>query len=357
MKKFIDKLMAAVRTSLGRPALIENWAAQVSASQKHPARLTSDSIHTADVVRWDRFGEDNRAPGLTGQKGTVQGWVRGPGGSYESTQLACPALKNLLVETTTERWACDLQDVQGLASSKSDLGRFATMEAFATQDCAGLMEHPSPEALNENLHWNEVRIHDPNGPDHFCRYDWDGRLFMVNHGGSHHFAAAHQMAKDLGQDVPLSGRLKTYGLNLQAVSTLRDQFEMFAIPKDPVLKNEFWDGMKAMGASHFSLALPGPERQAMETVLLPRNDAAALRVAAVLRREGFWDVGQSLQDLALGVHRHALSQLPPVAPTPPLNLPPTLSQACRRLEAPRPEAPGLSPDRPVLEPRRQVRTP
>lgn len=318
MKNLMDHLSSALRTSLGHPARVEEWAAGIHKMSKQPMYLTSSTIRTTDVVRWDRLGECEHAQELgTTDRGVLRGWGLGPTGSYESIEQKSAPLKNLIVETTTKDWVCDIQDVQGLSASKSDLGRYDTMESFATENCTGLLDEPSAKAINENMAWYEVRITDPAGPDHFCRYDWDGRAFLVNSGGSHHFAAARQMAQEIGQAVPLTGRLKTYGFNQPAVASLRQHFEMFAVPSDPVLENEFWDGMKAAGASYFPLPLPSEFYSApMKAILLPRSDPQSMKVAKILRTAGFWNVGQSLSELAMGAHRHRSSLLPR-APLPP----------------------------------------
>jgi hypothetical protein len=336
MKNFINQISSVVRGGLCQPVRVEAWADGVSDFSKRPMVLTSSSIRTADVVRWDRLGEYAHAQERGEERGVLRGWAPGAGRSYTATTQSNKEIINLVSETTTKGWTCDLQDVQGLSSSKSDLSSHSTMESFATQNCLGLLDQPSAEAVAKNIHWNEVRIHDLEGPDHFCRYDWDGRVFLVNSGGSHHFAAAHQMAREIDQAVPLIGKLKTYGFNQQSVASLRQKFEVFAVPSDPVQKNDFWEAMKEAGAAYSFFPLPTQMgSNQLEAVLLPRENTQSMKVAKILSTAGFWNVGQTLSELSMGAHRHFRSTLP-LFP-----LPPSIPGV--RGKAPRP-MPGQSPE-------------
>ncbi|HCF2896160.1 TPA: hypothetical protein NID31_006287, partial [Pseudomonas aeruginosa] len=144
---------------------------------------------------------------------------------------------------------------------------------------------------------SEIRIlHREDPSDHFACYRWDGRLFLMNSGGSHHFAAARYIASRLRHSVPLQGRLKVYGLNSASVGSLARDFEIFALRDDPAGYMAFHDAMRAYGAAYLHRRLPRPYDDC-RAVFLPRGDVRSLRVAAVLQELGFFDLGDHLQEL------------------------------------------------------------
>ncbi len=108
----------------------------------------------------------------------------------------------------------DIRDIEGLSSSKSKLEKYPTLDDFAVRGTTEFLDDISEENLNKMLDYSEMRIiNNPNTSDHFIQHQWDGRIFLVNSGGSHHFAAARYIAKKLKKEVAITGRLERYTFN------------------------------------------------------------------------------------------------------------------------------------------------
>jgi hypothetical protein len=76
----------------------------------------------------------------------------------------------------------------------------------------------------------------PGRGDSFLNHGWDGRICLINSGGSHHFATAHYLAGVARLPVELTGMLKGYQLNPAAINALTEQFELFAITRVSCLR-------------------------------------------------------------------------------------------------------------------------
>lgn len=161
-------------------------------------------------------------------------------------------------------------------------------------DSPEMIDMITEEKLVQNISHGEIRIlHDSNIGDHFTRYQWDGRLFLINSGGSHHFAAARYIAARIGKPVPLKGKLYTYSIDPLAVDGLRRDFDMYAISDTPEVFCDFLEAMKSVKAPYYWHRLPTPHDHA-QIILLPKNDKRSMRVSNVLRVTGLFDVGEYL---------------------------------------------------------------
>lgn len=341
MKKLFSQLWTHYRDSRGNPATLEKWAEGLSPEEKSvDLPLTSGSIRLGDVFRWDTFGADHQHPHRPAS--LLEGFSKGSFGHYESISQYSPELAHWAIVTENPGWTGTIQDIQGLSSSKSDLSSFASLEAFATTACAAAVADVSLNQLKDQLRWPEVRIAQPQGTDSLCQYDWDGRLFLSNQGGSHHFAAARHLAGELETKVPLTGTLRTVRLNPNAVEGLCKTHEIFALKGKAAVSNPFHDGMASMGATYFFFPLPAPRSDTF-ALLLPRHAPSTEKVAALLAKEGFLDLGKALQELVAGIHRHpaAAQILPEALPEIPE---PSLLQIRENRRTSAPEAvPSVSP--------------
>ena len=142
----------------------------------------------------------------------------------------------------------------------------------------------------------EVRIMQPGRGDYFRYHDWDGRVCLINCGGSHHFATARYLAGVARQPVELNGPLKGYRLNPAAVTALTDEYMLFAITKDPVLWHELFESMRALQATYFTGDLPRPHAGG-RVLLLPRRESRSLAAAKGLLRAGVPNLGDVLHQL------------------------------------------------------------
>ncbi|WP_406682570.1 hypothetical protein QRX37_24085 (plasmid) [Escherichia coli] len=89
-------------------------------------------------------------------------------------------------------------------ASKSEMYDIGDIYEFPLLRCPGLVTPVNEEHLRENMQYWELRLHRMR----FAEYPWTERkLYWLNEGGSHHFAAARYQACRLGISVPLTGRL------------------------------------------------------------------------------------------------------------------------------------------------------
>lgn len=184
---------------------------------------------------------------------------------------------------------------------KSELRDFTSTDAMVERNSRDMIDAITEAKLAENLAHTEIRIiHAPSGGgDHFERNAWDaGRLFLINGGGSHHFAAAKYIAARLQRSVPLRGRLNSYSLNAAAVASLCRDFAMFVVRDDDAgIALAFGDAMRQFRATWLWHHMPRPY-DGTRAVLLPRAERRSARVAELLRDVGIADLGKHLTRLA-----------------------------------------------------------
>lgn len=303
-------------------ASVKDWAATLAPAQKHiKLQLTAASIRQGEVIRWENLNRDPTQPNPRPQS-ILTGWERGHDGRYVSVVKHSPEMVDWLIEKSVP-WTGDLQEVTGLTSSKSSLEDFTTVSEFATSQCADLLADSNQERLKDILDWPELNL----ATAALCQDSWDGRVFLNNNGGSHHFAAGQQMAAQLGVGVQVSGTIRQREINHEAIEGLCEYYEMFVLSDEPQVQNTFLDTMAKIGASYFTMPLPSNSPVSARVVLLPQGDVLSTRVAEVMRKAGFVDFGETLMDLAIGFHRHDQSELTRL-PNPRAQ-PPTLGQAAQ----------------------------
>lgn len=295
MWQLLEFIYKEVQEACGNPISLRRFLdthPQLKATLSEPTH----NIASESVVRWHELGETpfNHYPGH--ERGEVMGW-RDICGTYSSFYLQREELANFGSCEITEDWECDIQDITGLANSKSELKDFDSLDRMVETNSRGMIEPISMDKLRENLSWSEIRIlHGHNPSDFFVRHLWDGRVFLINSGGSHHFAAARYIASRLKMRVPLRGNLHTYSINAMAVASLQRDFEMFVIADLP---GTYWrEAMEGFRSSYLLLYLPRPySYRDRHAILLPRADARSMKVATMLREAGFFDLGLYMSSL------------------------------------------------------------
>lgn len=255
------------------------------------------SIAASSVVRWHEWGETGAGHWACSRSEALRGW-KYAGGLYHSFETELSELREFGLCDITEYWECDIRDVEGLSGSKSNLEEFASMDDMAQKRSQGLIDEITEEGLRKNLAHVEIRILRESKSDHFIRHLWDGRVFLMNAGGSHHFSAARYIAGRLNHPVPLRGKLYTYGINQKAVASLRRKFDLYAISADPTAFLGFFEAMQAFRAAYLRHYMPRPYANQCNAILLPRADPRSAKVSAVLREAGFFDLGEYLSSLA-----------------------------------------------------------
>ena len=219
------KILDFIQEFFGKPAslytLIENCP-DISMQLNEPKH----SISWSDsVIFWQNWHsvDYNKA------KGELNGF-NNDNGHYSCFSEVVNELLNFTTCKIIENWQCDIQEIVGLSCSKSTLKDFATLDQMVETNSQEMITPVTIDKLHQNLEHREIRIiHNENTDDHFVQYMWDGRLFLINAGGSHHFAAARYIANRLNISVSLSGKLYIYSINEQSVISLCNKYEMFII--------------------------------------------------------------------------------------------------------------------------------
>ena len=288
------------RSALGHPVSLERLLLgrpDISVQLLPPPA----SIAASSVVRWDRIGVAPPSHWPRRRLGELSGWRDHGSGHYSSFTLYRPEYADIGQCTITHDWSCDISEVHGFAASKSELREFSSTDAMVERNSRDMIDTIAEAKLTENLAHDEIRIiHAPaGGGDYFERNAWDaGRVFLINGGGSHHFAAAKYIATRLQRRVPLRGRLNSYSLNSGAVASLCRDFDMFVVRDDDAgLALAFADAMRQFRATWLWHHMPRPY-DGTRAVLLPRAERRSVRVAALLREGGVADLGEHLTRLS-----------------------------------------------------------
>lgn len=281
----------SLREMVGEPVAIRRFLGQHRVAVLDPTELEeTTSIAMSSVRPWHAWGDE----GSTRFSRAMLGW-RGAGGGYESFTLELAEFNGFGGEEVLDAWSCDITDVQGLLASKSPLRRHPTLDDFAQVRAPRYISPISDEQLDANLAHSEIRILRSN-TDYLVWYGWDGRIFLANSGGSHHFAAARYLAAQLGKPVPLTARLHRYYLNADAVIALAEEFEVFVLSDDAVALCAFQGAMASCRATYLWRPLPAPLDH-MRAVFFPRDEDRAARVAREFRRAGAIDLMDYLKTL------------------------------------------------------------
>ena len=285
-------LTNAVKSIFGHPVALErvlNKHGDISVDLT-PAQNASANC----VIRWEELGMGAHP------HGRGQGWVLGwsmQGGVWQSYDYHSANLESIMVQDSSDDWTCDIRLVEGLSASKSELKDFLTLDHMAEGACRGLIEEVSPDGLEKNLAWSEIRIlNQKNTTDHFRHYAWDRRIHLINDGGSHHFAAARYLAGKLNMPVPLTGRLKEYNLSYKHVQGLRAEFDMYPIKDSPELFGEMMDALRSFDASYCLMDLPFPFIN-NKVFMLPKNSSRSVAASKFLAQAGLPELGAHLAEL------------------------------------------------------------
>lgn len=280
--------------SIGQPIRLQRFVAQ---AQELQMRLDkpAQTIAIRSVVGWHHW-----CGVLDNQKmGAVQYWE--PCGDFYGTRIVhIPDLERITEKITSKNWSCDIQDVAGLKASKSKLETFSTLDGMVLANSPDMILPISDEKLRENLAHQEIRILPQHGgSDYFTRHMWNnGRIFLMNDGGSHHFAAARYIAARLQRPISLSGTLHTYTIRRDAVDSLLHNFDLHVIPKSEAYIS-IKELMQAFRAPFGVYGLPRPYEEAANLILLSRSHPRSVRVSKVLREAGLCDFGRFLMHVAV----------------------------------------------------------
>lgn len=243
-------------------------------------------ISVGSVVRWDQWG--NSCDSLYVRHSTEKRSVP----SVSVPQIVLGRLVKY------QHWQCEIQKIVGLSASKSDLTTFVSLDDMVETNSPELIGELTGRKLDEHLAHREIRLFNQlHAEDHLARFAWDGRLFLMNGGGSHHFAAARYIAARIGRKVPIEATLYSYSLDPASVAALREIVDLYAIPRAASFFLALGEAVHAYGASYFWLDLPVPYGHAV-AMLLPKQYKQAARISEEFRRAGAFDLGRHLALLA-----------------------------------------------------------
>lgn len=300
MQALFKTIIDGFREDFGHPASLMHLLStypQIRVALNEPKAC----ISAQSVTPWHKLGASSVLQWPCRKHGTLMGW-KSAGRYWESFEINQPEYAHISHCEVTPGWSCDITDIHGFLASKSNLRTFTNTDEMVETNSRNMIDEITSEKLAQNLAHKEIRIiHSPETTtDHFVRYQWDGRLWLMNDGGSHHTAAAKYISTRLAQPVILTGKLYTYSLNAIAIASLRRQFEMFVINDDPEIANAFFNAMRAFRATWLWHTIPRPYEHT-KAILLPRSEARSMRVAAELRQAGILDLGVHLAVLARNV--------------------------------------------------------
>lgn len=295
---FFALILDSIRETFGTPArllrlLAERPAIRIPVGEAHGA------IDAGGVVPWHEWGSHASEQESSRVPARLKGW-RNAGGRYVCFEASLPALAMLGQHRISANWTCDIGDVQGLAAAPSDLSQFSSLDDMVERACPELIDEISAERLLDNLGHPEIQIFHAGGgesADHFARYLWDDRVFLINQGGGHQFAAGRYIAARLGEPVPLEGALHIYSLNPISLGALSREFEIFLIRDTSEISNAFFGAMRSFNASYLWYDMQyakSNSKSKSKAILLPRKDVRSMRVARALRERGVVDLGQYL---------------------------------------------------------------
>lgn len=247
----------------------------------------SPNVAVESVVLWHEWGHPY---------GDLKGWVK-QADFYSGTVIRRNEFIKIGTREITDQWSCNITEISGFINSKSDLTEFRDLDSFVEKKAPRYIENLSSEGIRKNLAHHEIRILKENSSDYFVYFNWDGRVFLKNGGGSHHLAAARYIAQRINEPVPLKGQLYRHGINAQAILDLRRDFDIFVIGEAEGFNLEFNEAMKHYRADYYYVNLPSPYTD-LQAIFLPRQKERSAKVAEILRAEGFFDLGRYLQKLS-----------------------------------------------------------
>lgn len=297
MNKIIQAISDTVRRTLRQPVHVERFLAK-RPDFRVPMVRRSNSIDFDSVPKWHTFGETGGCTGPAGARQAIlSGWRR-EGSRYSDFRVAGPALNNLVKKIVVDDWRCDLQDLHGFANSKSDLRTFVSTDEMVVSNSQEMIDDVSMAGLLANLAHDEIRVTGARpGSDWLQVTQWDGRMFVVNDGGSHHLAAAKYIAARIQAPVTLSAPLHYHSLDANAVAALRAEYDVYVVSHESEVSNLFFTAMADDGVTWFWRDMPEPywgER----AIFLPRAEPMSLNVSQAFRAAGFEELGAHLAEVA-----------------------------------------------------------
>ncbi|OAM28708.1 MULTISPECIES: DUF6685 family protein [Eikenella] len=253
-----------------------------------------NNIDLSSVIRWHDWSDHSFK--------FISNYGKATGFSFKDKkyQLCKLSLKefSLLVEKKIiDNWQCEIQVVQGLAASKSKLSEFSNLDEMVEKNSRELIYPISLETLEKNLSHRESNIFHEDPTDYFTIYQWNKKLFLINSGGSHHFAAARYLARRLNKKITLSGKLYYYKFNQNIINLLENKFDIFILSWPNIELSNLHKFLKKLRIEYFIRYMPQPITDKFLLLLLPKNTKNT-KIAELLRGNNYLDFTAYIKNLA-----------------------------------------------------------
>jgi hypothetical protein len=247
----------------------------------------TSNIALASVLRWENWFSSHSGRTV----GRLVFYKMNASGHYTGGHRRnIPELAHLTTCKTIRDWTCDIRDVEGLACSKAPLGDLFSCDEMAEVYAAQYIQPLSEQNLLRNLNHDEIRIlHRKNGGgDFFVRYLWDdGRIYLVNTGGSHHFVAARYIAAKISMKVPLHGLLHIYSFNMESMFSLLQSYRIFMLEKQQA--EILFATMSSCRVEYGKCSLPNPCGN-FYAVFLPVDEQRSTAIAEIMYDAGIFSL-------------------------------------------------------------------
>jgi hypothetical protein len=293
----VSKLMLE---HLGVPATLRQFLAENARRLRVPSL---DVPPGAMGPWWHGWGQASRANGTVFKAGEILGWTRHRNFGYRSYRVVRPELASFGCCVRISGGLGDFQNATGPGALKSELVRFASLNAVVGEDPRSRADDLATSQRSLRLAHGDIR--EPSRPKslvYIAHHLWNGQAFQINSGELHHFAAARDTAGRTGHSDPWCRELHVFSIEPLAVSGLRRDFELFAVSRRDAAANVgLHDAMRKLRATYFCRPLPYPYGSA-EALFLPRDEKRSMALAAELRKAGLPDLGKHLSTLVLRQH-------------------------------------------------------
>lgn len=297
MRTIIKKAVLHFRESR-KPILYATRVLEL-ANVMRPMKISKrNHVHVSGAVMWDHLTSF-----MNWGDEAVRIWKYSKNLSNNSGRLIARSFKfellsNLVEHQETLAWETDISKLHGFASSKSNLTDFETLHDLVLTNSQSMIADVSEDGLSKNLAHREIRIiNSKSTSDTFIRYAWDGRLYLINSGGSHHLAAAKYIADQLDKRVPLKARYIEYSLNREVLKKLIFEHRIILIDdRDLELREAFVNALTKLKQYFIEVNLSVHICEHGKLIFLFNHYKETKTIANLLVKRGFQDIGALLMD-------------------------------------------------------------
>jgi hypothetical protein len=212
--------------------------------------------------------------------------------------ISIKPLLSILKTKTIDEYSVDIREIERLSASKSRLDESPDLDSFIIKNRPTMVNDVNHDNLKKYLSHKEIRIiHNKNAGDRLVKMSWCNELLLCNSGGSHNFAAARYMAKQLNVPIKITGQLLSHHFSDADINALTSKYYVFLTPKHDVFYGDLIDYFRKIKQGFIYLKtltvthIPG-------NFLLIENTSNNQKVIYELLKFGFQDVGSYLMEMS-----------------------------------------------------------